>query len=137
MQKLGGVMRVNSVCGFNSLNKNFKARFVQNTDLNEVTVYEIRKNRSECWQKGLKDLSEIKKDTLLDLEIDTDGQIVITNLKNKNSIIWENCQNYSKPLKELANPESAAYYKLFLAGQSINVMEELQKINNTYYTKKK
>lgn len=130
-------MQVKSIGAVNALNNNFKAAFVQSPDLNEVTVYEIRKNRSEYWQKGLKDLSEIQKDTKLDLEIDTDGQIVITNLKNNNSIIWQDHQNFSKDLKALSNPASQAYYNLFLAGQSISVMDELQKIANTYYAKKK
>ncbi len=130
-------MQVKSIGAGNALNNNFKAAFVQSPDLNEVTVYEIRKNRSEYWQKGLKDLSEIQKDTKLDLEIDTDGQIVITNLKNNNSIIWQDHQNFSEDLKALSNPASQAYYNLFLAGQSISVMDELQKINNTYYAKKK
>ncbi len=130
-------MQVKSVGVSNALKNNFKAMFVQSPDLNEVTAYEIRNNRSEYWQKGLKDLSAIKKDTKLDLKLNSDGQVVITNLKNKNFIIWPSYKNDSENLKELSNPASQAYYNLFLAGQSISVINEIQKINNTYYAKRR
>lgn len=130
-------MQVKSVNVSSVLNKNFKAMFVQSSDLNEVTAYEIRNNRSEYWQKGLKDLNAIKKDVKLDLTINDDGDIVITNLKNQNSITFSDYQNNSQNLKELSNPASQAYYNLFLAGQSISVFDELQKINNTYYSKRR
>ncbi len=130
-------MQVKSVNVSSALNKNFKAMFVQSSDLNEVTAYEIRNNRSEYWQKGLKDLNAIKKDVKLDLTINDDGDIVITNLKNQNSITFSDYQNNSQNLKELSNPASQAYYNLFLAGQSISVFDELQKINNTYYSKRR
>ncbi len=130
-------MQVKSIGVSNALKNNFKAMFVQSPDLNEVTAYEIRNNRSEYWQKGLKDLSAIKKDTKLDLKLNSDGQVVITNLKNKNFIIWPSYKNDSENLKELSNPASQAYYNLFLAGQSISVINEIQKINNTYYAKRR
>ena len=130
-------MQAKSVNVSSALNKNFKAMFVQSSDLNEVTAYEIRNNRSEYWQKGLKDLNAIKKDVKLDLTITDDGDIVITNLKNQNSITFSDYQNNSQNLKELSNPASQAYYNLFLAGQSISVFDELQKINNTYYSKRR
>ena len=130
-------MQVKSIGSSGALNRNFKAMFVQSPDLNEVTVYEIRNNRSEYWQKGLKDLNAIKKDTKLDLSIDTHGKIIVTNLENNNSIIWPDHGNFSDDLKELSNPASKAYYNLFLAGQSISVMDEIHKINNTYYAKRR
>ena len=130
-------MQIKSVNVSSVLNKNFKAMFVQSSDLNEVTAYEIRNNRSEYWQKGLIDLNAIKKDVKLDLTINDDGDIVITNLKNQNSITFSDYQNNSQNLKKLSNPASQAYYNLFLAGQSISVFDELQKINNTYYSKRR
>ena len=130
-------MQVKSIGATNALNSNFKAMFVQSSDLNEVTAYEIRNNRSEYWQKGLKDLNAIKKDTRLDLKINSEGKIVITNLKNQNSITFSDYKNNSENLKDLSNPASRAYYNLFLAGQSISIINELQKINNTYYAKRR
>lgn len=116
-------------------NQNFGARFMRSDDLNEVTAYEVRNNRSEAWQKGLKELDAIKKDVKLSLQFNDEGNPVITNLKNNSSVIWPNYKNDSRNLMELSNPFSEQYYKLFLAGQKANLNNELDKINNRFYNK--
>ena len=120
----------------NSVSRSFTAKFLENDDIKEIVKEEVKAGRKDALEETLNKLSKTHTNCVLVLEKQKD-HITVTNMYNNNKTEWTDFSDNTRELKELANPLSINYYKLFVKGQKLseaNVNRTTESISKKYFT---
>ena len=94
---------------------NFQAKFIYNEDIMDLTKKEIKTGRQDALCKALGSLDETHKNVRLLLHKEN-GNYIVRNLYNNNSVVWADKADNSREIMKLSNPFSDSYYRLFSNG---------------------
>lgn len=95
----------------------FKAKFIKNEDLMQLTTEEIKSGRQDALCKALDNLNTTHTNVRLMLKKDQ-GNYVVRNLYNNNTVLWSEKRDSAEEIMKLSNPFSDNYYMLFVKGKN-------------------